>query len=378
MTETVVTETGVEIPGLRLTTHMVVDRTLALYGPSRSGKTVIAKSILDLISGCVDQILVVSPTEPSNQSYVDYVPAQLIHYTMTAPDPKNPRKRITGGPGALAFLENVWQRQEMLTQTYKRANRVDTLAALFGRTSQRYRTSAASDIAAVDRLRQQSLKKITKKFRHDKAKLSEETKKHNEKFDEVRGKIYKKYIWGDINGVWQQRDKMTKDEQWALQYLGLNPKLVLIFDDCAAELKPLFNKPIFRKLFYQNRHQNLTVIFTFQDDTDLPTNLRKNAFISIFCNEVVCTSNFERPSNRYSKAIKKEVQEIAPTIYSKLYRKLAYIRDDPQGRFFYHFTAPTPMGKMFGSEAVQELCQALAADGSKIDEDNPYFKKFRL
>ena len=47
---------------------------------------------------------------------------------------------------------------------------------------------------------------------------------------------------------------LTEDEKYSLMYLNFNPRLLLIFDDCSAQLKPFFNKEIFRMLFYQNRH----------------------------------------------------------------------------------------------------------------------------
>lgn len=367
---------GTLIPELKLTSRTVVNRTLALYGPSKSGKTVITKHVLDLIRPEVEQVLLVSPTEPSNQSFKNYISRPLIHYGMTAPDPKNPHKRIGGAAGAMAFLEGVWQRQEMLTQIYKRANEHKTLKKLFGRLSQKGKSACLADIAGAEKIRSKAEERLKKKFRNDASRLAEEQEKVTTSFETMKGQIYKKYVWKEIGHVWKQ--PLSEDERWAVAYIELNPRMVLIFDDCAAELKPLFNKPIFRKLFYQNRHNFLTVIFTLQDDTDLPTNLRKNAFISIFCNEVVCKSNFERATNKYPKATQKHVQEIAPVIYKSRFRKLAYVRDDPRGKEFYHFQAPRLENKMFGSEALRELCHALESNASAVDSKNPFYDQFKF
>jgi hypothetical protein len=103
--------------------------------------------------------------------------------------------------------------------------------------------------------------------------------------------------------LWDRND-LSEDERCCLQHLHFNPRLLLIFDDCAAQLKPFFNKDVFRLLFYQNRHSFITVVLCCQDDTDLPANLRKNAFLSFFTEPVICTANFGRQANQFSKHIK--------------------------------------------------------------------------
>lgn len=42
---------------------------------------------------------------------------------------------------------------------------------------------------------------------------------------------------------------LTEDEKFTLNYINLNPRLLLILDDCAAELHPLFTKEIFKSFF---------------------------------------------------------------------------------------------------------------------------------
>ena len=45
----------------------------------------------------------------------------------------------------------------------------------------------------------------------------------------------------------------------------------------------------------------ITTIIACQDDTDLPPNLKKNAFVSMFTDPVVTTAMFNRASNNSSK-----------------------------------------------------------------------------
>ena len=100
-----------------------------------------------------------------------------------------------------------------------------------------------------------------------------------------------------------------------MAYLELNPRVLLVFDDAAAEIKSYFNKPIFRKIFYQSRHSFITSVFAVQDDSDLPPNLRKNVALSLFMTPAVAKSNFDRASNKYSK----ELTQVANGLYGDIF-----------------------------------------------------------
>jgi hypothetical protein len=204
----------------------------------------------------------------------------------------------------------------------------------------------------------------------------QKAKEVNEKFEKMLVLVYKKFLTPNINRLWKQKD-LSEDARYSLNYLHFNPRLLLIFDDCTAQLKPFFAKEIFRKLFYQNRHSFITVVICCQDDTDLPTNLRKNAFVSIFTESIVCTSNFDRMSNKFPKTTKTYVAETAPTVFTG-FRKLAYIREDDKRQHFYHLTCEYPRPFIFGSDALTELCAAVRSEGVTMDTDNPFYEKFRV
>jgi hypothetical protein len=375
-TSDVVTDEGTRVPQLELTRKMIEHRTMALYGPSGSGKTVIVKGILDRMRGWVDQCIVVAPTEPANESYRKYIPSPLIHYSMSAPDPKNPRRRITGVVGAVAFLELIWARQEALMTTYRRANKTATLTSLFQRVSPAIRRLADADLTLARTLRSKTEAFLRKKLRQGSPEYTKQIERLDDRLSETTGLICKRYIAQDFDRLWAKKARYTEEEQWALTYLEMRPGIILVFDDCAAEIAGLFKKAAFRKLFYQNRHYAVTVIFAFQDDTDLAANFRKNAFVSVFCTEVIASAFFQQTSNRFSKDIKALVHEISPPVFAKRFRKLAYIRDDPRGHHFYHYTGTGPEEKMFPSDAILELCRTMKSDKSKLNPDNPYYQNF--
>jgi hypothetical protein len=370
------TASGKKIPSLVVGASMFIDRTIAIYGPTGTGKTVITKHIMKVVNGHIEQILVIAPSEPSNRSYEGFVDQPFIHYRLYLADAANPKKD-DGGKGALRFLEAVWQRQEMMAATYTRANNAEVLAQLYGRLPKATRAEGLRYIEAFNSKRGRVVERVRKQYAAEPGRCEGKVKEVNEKFKKMLVLLYKKYVAPLYEELWGC-DTLSEDERYSLTYLNFNPRLLLIFDDCAAQLKPLFVKDIFRRLFYQNRHSFITAVFCCQDDTDLPTNLRKNAFLSFFTEAVVCTSNFDRSSNKFPKSIRLHANEIADAVFAQEYRKIAYIRDDDRRQHFYHVRFPHPTPFRFGSAAAHELCESVQSQGVTMDKENPYFEYFKL
>jgi hypothetical protein len=371
---TLVTESGKRVPELALHPGLFIDRTTVMYGPSKTGKTVLVKNIMKQVHGHIEQILLVAPTEPSNRSYDGFVDPSLIHYRMYLPDPTD--RKDTELKAAMRFLETVYKRQEMMAAIYTRANNPESLSTLYTRLSHSERKSGDRYIASLERKRRRVVESVRRQHARNPGQCDQKVKEVNEKFEKMLVLVYKKFLTPNVDRLWKKKD-LNEDERYSLYYLHFNPRLLLIFDDCAAQLKPFFNKEIFRKLFYQNRHSFITVLICCQDDTDLPTNLRKNAFISIFTEPIVCTSNFDRGSNKFPKVTKSYVAEIVPEVFVG-FRKLAYIREDDKRQHFYHLTCAYPRPFTFGSDALSELCATVRSEGVTMDTDNPFYEKFRV
>jgi len=372
---TITTESGKKVPELQLNSSLLIDRTTVLYGPSKTGKTVIAKAFMKELDGHIEQILLVAPTEPSNRSYDGYIDPSLIHYRMHLPNEKD--KKDTDLKAALRFLETIYARQEMMAAIYTRANNPKILSQLYTRLSHNERKVGDRYIASLERKRRRVVESVKRQAAKNEGLCEQKVKSANEKFEKMLVLLYKKFLTPNVARLWSLKD-LSEDERYTLHYLHFNPRLLVIFDDCAAELKPFFNKEIFRKLFYQNRHSFITVLICCQDDTDLPTNLRKNAFISIFTDPIVAMSNFDRASNKFPKPTKAFVSEIIPTVFEVLHRKLAYIREDEARQHFYHLHCTVPRPFMFGSTALKELCGSVQSEGVTMNTDNPFYEKFKV
>jgi hypothetical protein len=153
--------------------------------------------------------------------------------------------------------------------------------------------------------------------------------------------------------------------------------MLVVFDDCAAEFKQYLRTDIFRKFFYQNRHVKLTIGICCQNENDLDTNLRKNVFLSIFTTAQTAQSYFANKSNQFTK---KEINTAisASTAVFQGYRKLAYLRDDPDDKNFYSIEAPYVEPFRFGSSALHDLCEKVKNDKGSINTSNSYYNKFKI
>ena len=364
------------VPELTLSAETLMDKTTVLYGPSKSGKTVIVKNILRELQGKIDQVLVLSPTEPSNKSYEGFVPDVMIHSSMRK-DGGDPRKKENGAAKAENWLRDIYERQEMLAEVYKQSCNVQVLQKLYQKAAKGLLAAKDKDAyeTAIKQMvvsREKAMAAIGRRGYPEGLRVAKESEV-DDKFKELLVTFYKQVLGRHGGRLFKQR--LTDEEKLCLRYVELNPRLLLIFDDCAAELKPFFVKELFRKLFYQNRHSYITVVISCQDDTDLPANLRKNAFVSIFTNPKTCASNFNRGSNNFSKEEKGRVERIAGHVFQG-HRKLAYIREDAKGHHFYHLTCDFPTPHLFGSPAFKELCSRLHSKEMTMDKKNRYYKSF--
>jgi hypothetical protein len=302
-----VTDSGERIPALRLTKRMLLNKSIALYGPSSSGKSIYTKHILDLLRGEVDQLIIVSPTEPVNRTFVNYADGPLIHFGLTAPHPKKPGERLDGAKGAELFIRNILDRQEMLMGIWTKANQPKVLESLFRRIPSKLQEEARPVIARLIDAKNKNGALLRKRFRSKPAvELKKKLTELEERIHGNIGSVYKHFISLSLASVWKQ--KLNEDEVWALTYLKMRPGIVLVFDDCAASMKSLFKKEEFRALRF---------------------------------------------------------------------RKLAYMRDDPKGKQFYHVTIPGPEEKPFCSPAIREFCTSVKSTGTRLNENNPFFASFR-
>lgn len=348
------TKDGKKVPAFPCVPQTFLDKTIVLYGKSNSGKTTIVKHILYTLKNRVPLAFVISPTEPSNHAYEGFINKALIHYDLDV-DKKNTET---------SFLHKFWEWQEIRASIYNKANDLNVLKSLVSKTND-------PNIHLI-------IKKIEQKRT---AFLSEcmESKVAdiNRQCDDLIKRVYKKCINQNRYNLNRIVNSLNEGEKYSLKFININPRVVLIFDDCAAEIKAISGSPIFKKLFYQSRHSYLTIMFCCQDDTDLTAALRKNAAINIFTQAIVANANFSRPSNKFGKDVISYCSSIAPDVFVG-HRKMVYMDNDPNRQYFYHLTAQITPEFQFGSTSVNGICNKVKTESGNIDRTNKYYRHFKV
>jgi hypothetical protein len=375
--ELLITRNGHAVPEAPLTPAAYMRRTTVLYGPSGAGKSVGITAIMKLLAPEIDNVVVISPTEPVNQTYRGIVPGTLIHTAMYAKDPRGPDKKRKNDEalGAERFLQTVWDRQEMAVAMHRLASDERILATLFARTPTRVLEVGRQHLGQIDARSREATSLVRRQYAGDPGVRDSKVNAIEAACRAAHVRTYQRLLGGERAELLRRPD-LTQDEVYALQNLTTNPHMLLIFDDCASDLKPLWQTTVFRKLFYQNRHQYITILMSCQDDTDLPSNLRKNVFMSFFATQVACSANFTRASNSYAPLVRDQAADVARAVYETKYRMLAYQRDDPTQRVFYHVRFPIAGNFRFGNPALWELCERIVSDKATVNANNRFLQSF--
>ena len=174
---------------------------------------------------------------------------------------------------------------------------------------------------------------------------------------------------------------LSDEEMFVVKYLDFNPNILIVFDDCGAVFtKKMQKNKTVQKVFFQGRHSYITTIFVFQDDINLESSLRKNAFMNIFTTQQCAQAYFERSSNNFSKDERKTATKIINTILSparkKEHRKLVYMRD-AENPFFYTVAGLYDTFK-FGCPALWKYCNKLRVASDQFNPDDPIMGSFSI
>lgn len=331
-----------------------LDRSTLLFGESGTGKSFVMVDILYQLQPYVDQIIVISPTDRQNHTYdKGIVPLPCIHYTITS-----------------KLLDDIWQRQNALSEVYTKANKPDVLRNLFDKIPNNSRT--ISIISSIH----SKLRNYKDEVENDCADPSSARAKMTEMETECKKLIT--MIWRaeiNKNRGYLQKLSLSKDEQFSLKYLNLNPRLVLILDDCTDLLKKFKTHPVMQKLFYQGRWAYITALIACHTDKALDPELKKNAFISIFTEETCAHAYFERKSNDLDKDAKTRASQACKVAFTPLARhqKLAWVREEKK---FYKFTASSHTNFKFGSQYIWEYCDRIKAEEGALSADNKFIGEF--
>lgn len=332
---------------------LFLDKTTCIYGGSGTGKSAVISAILYLLRSIVPQILVVCPTDRENQTYSKkMVPLPLIHYRLDED-----------------LLHRIWKRQEALSQIYAKVNEESILRRLYERLRLREIDNVLqkAQYAKVD-----TIKKLEEQYL-DQVLRGKKIEEIEARYKEFFTMMYKTYVIRNRSTL--SKMNLSPEEMFAIKHIDINPNMVLVLDDCSAELNKIKSKEgkfLLEQMFFQGRHVHMTILIAVHDDTMLNSELRKNAFLSVFTQDLAANTYFERRSNGFTRKIAKQVAEWAPNVFTG-YQKLLYMRIDAK---FYRFTAEKKDNFCFGSELIRDYCNLIKPDENQVDHSNEFLKYF--
>jgi hypothetical protein len=332
------------LPPFELSVNDILNKSIVLYGSRGSGKSVICKDLMYTLRYDIPTVIVFNSTELSNSYFSNLVSKPYLYDKIE-----------------LNVLDNIWKRQEHITEIHKKINNINILQNIIIKLN----LLAAIDlINNVDKNKEKYADSIQQKIESDNLFLVE-INKLNDKFKDVKLAILKriiKYVKKQIKLNLIDKNVLSQEDIDVIKFIDVNPHLLLIFDDCAAEFKKHNKSETLRKLFYQSRHVNITFIITAQDEIDLDASLRKNANITMLCDSNCCNGFFERSSNAFGKKFKHITREISEVIFNKEYKntKLIYNKDGDVKLLWY--TATVQNDFIFGSKSTLEYAKKIVKE----------------
>lgn len=336
-----------------------LNRSTILFGASDSGKSTVLIEILYLLKEHVPNIFVFSPTAEDNNAFTGIVPDPLIYKTVD-----------------VNVLEAIYMRQKAATRIYNTVNNLQSLRAMFSRvaTSKDVESAKTAYVNAIHIIqRKESDPSIG--FADKKHAISEVKRVR----DAYLTKLYKNVVRSNKQRLKNMR--LTDVEKYVVKYLDFNPNCVVVLDDCGAELKKFQKTEVYKKIMFQGRHNFINTVLTLQDDLGLESDIKKNAFVSVFTTAQCASAYFDRKSNSFLKKERDEAAKVIDSIFSeagqKSFRKFVYLRRDP---FPWRYTIADQHEEFrFGNASLWRMCDKLTRENKTCDFDSdPLLSAFKI
>lgn len=315
-----------------------IDRSVIWYGTSGSGKSFHLKFCLNEVKHLFPRVVLFSTTNESSDDFKDIIHDAMIYNELTEHK----------------IIEIVKAQIEM-AEMYRQVNELPVLMEVFNVCAS---TQQKNMFNSIERALQNACAKVSGPENIKASEISKLRKTVNKKL------IYflKFCIIPNRNKI--DVNKLSETAQLCVRYIDMNPRLLIIFDDCQEEVKELIMKKksevsmMFKNLFMRGRHNFITHWYTMQDDASLAPALRKNAKVSVLTQNSLAISFIGRTSN----SIDPESKKLGLGLCNKLfqgendYRKIIYFKEKTNETKFQYHTAKDPGLFRVGSVVVNEFC----------------------
>lgn len=324
----------------------ILDKTAVFYGPTMTGKSYLINAFLAALSKEVEQAIVFCTTDPQTGAYSasGMLPPQMVHSSLTQ-----------------EMLESICERQDALMGAFTKANAPEVVHKLFARIPHlgKWR-NIIDDINKKLAIRCSQGETANTKAYHDEAQAA-------------LCKIKKEAI--RVNEAFLKAQMLTEEERFAITYMFINPRIVIVFDDCTPELNTLKKAEVIKKIFFQGRWMGITALIAAHTDKALDPEIKKGVFVSIFTHPLSVREYFERGSNNIDRETKKKAIDATAVFEEGKHQKLMYFREG----YFRKLTAGNPGQFSLCNQHIMEACAKVAAPTSGgVAKNNRFYSAFRI
>ena len=323
--KTIYTKSGEPIKWLARSADSYLDKTTLIFGGSGSGKTTIIEEILFLCSKHIPNYIVVAP-RTSDKAYRSKFKNEDIANRCIKEDLTKKK------------LQTIWQRQYYITQLYNTANDINVLESLFAKAPDK---EIFVMIQAILKRATDKNSEIQKSSILNYAQKKSQTSNIKELCAKKIKFLYKKSIRQNKEILYSKSisNTLTDKEKVALEYLDINPRLMIIIDDSTEKFQSwmkLFKKGEvnpFESIFYKGRWNYITLLFAAHDDKIIVPELRKNARITYYTTSQALVASLNKAQSGFTTQEKKFAQRCAEVLFNeedgiRTWQKLCYVRED--------------------------------------------------
>lgn len=345
-------------------THYV-DRNTLLFGGTDSGKSTLIFEILNLVKDYIPNYYIVCP-ETSAHQYSDKVDSRCIKEDFTKEK-----------------LEKIWQRQTLVTQLYNVANNINILESLFVK-------SKDDSIYREVRLIKSKLENKKTNIEQDSTIDFAQKKIQKTSIENLANtklvSCYKTAIKRNYKYLQENIGNLTNEEKVALEYMDLNPRLMIVVDDRTENLATWYKyfktgeNNIFECIFFRGRWNYITCVIAAHDDKPMDTKIRKNARNIFYTQKQILNASMSKLSNGISAAERKVAERVGERIFGvvgpngeKTHLKCCYVRSDANP--WKYTIADIYPDFTLGCKATSELISKIHVNKNDKIDNNPYVNK---
>ncbi len=353
---------SMEIPMFDKDVEKIKDKSIIFYGPSGTGKTTIVYDLMYRSQYLYPRVVVFAPTNAEKRDYEGIIPGCLVYEEFS-----------------IETIREVYDQQRAAAAVYNMANDLEVLHSLFSKVAN---INQREHVKLLTDKKNSALETIHKTITNV-STIKSKVQEVEDSYKQMMIKFYKQ------NVIIPNRKQLlgmalNKTEKVAMKFLSYNPRLLVIFDDAMTEIKSILkdgkkkNDNALKDFFFKGRWAYITHFYCFQDDVNIDSDIKKNAFYSVFTDSNVASAFFNRSATNFGPQDKaratQAIQEIFTGENKKKHVKLIFSRMDSQQ--LQYITADLHGSFKMCSKLVRKYCESIEAAENNVSKDNAHFKRF--